>query len=350
MKKKNIVSLVYSLENTFVKKDIDYLNTITKKLYLHSSRPHKDPFRFLWNRVSELFFSLFYVSRSKIIFCWFNDYHAFFPLLIASLFSKKSVLIVGGYDAVADQTLKYGLFYRTNWRQKLAKINYHMARCIWVVDETLALGCPNAKSQERILSGIKTFLPKLSTPIQIVPTGYDPIFWKATKEKTPKTILTVANVPDLRTYQRKGIDLFMKLAKALPDYKFTLAGIDFKLQKHDTLPQNVTLLGTQDAKQLREIYSAHTYYFQGSRVEGLPNVLCEAMLCECIAIGRNVFGMPKAIGDTGFLFNPHEQWNKMIHFITQDKPELGKKGRARVQKQFHQKRRYDTLLETINKE
>ena len=146
---------------------------------------------------------------------------------------------------------------------------------------------------------------------------------KPQKTKTPKTILTVANVPDLRTYQRKGIDLFMKLAKALPDYKFTLAGIDFKLQKHDTLPQNVTLLGTQDAKQLREIYSAHTYYFQGSRVEGLPNVLCEAMLCECIAIGRNVFGMPKAIGDTGFLFNPHEQWNKMIHFITQDKPELG---------------------------
>ena len=64
MKKNNNVSLVYSLENTFVKKDIDYLNTITKKLYLHSSRPHKDPLRFLWNRVSELFFSLFYVSRS----------------------------------------------------------------------------------------------------------------------------------------------------------------------------------------------------------------------------------------------------------------------------------------------
>ena len=66
-----------------------------------------------------------------------------------------------------------------------------MARCIWVVDETLAFGCPNAKSQERILSGIKTFLPKLRTPIKIVPTGYDPIFWKATKEKIP-------NIRDIR--------------------------------------------------------------------------------------------------------------------------------------------------------
>ena len=74
------------------------------------------------------------------------------------------------------------------------------------------------------------------------------------------------------------------------------------------------------------------------------------MLCECIAIGRNVFGMPKVIGDIGFLFTPNQQWNEMIRFITQVKPELGKKGRARVKKQFHQKRRYDTLFKTINKD
>lgn len=35
--------------------------------------------------------------------------------------------------------------------------------------------------------------------------------------------------------------------------------------------------------------------------EGLPNTLCEAMLCGCIPVGSEVNGIPLAIGETGFV-------------------------------------------------
>lgn len=34
--------------------------------------------------------------------------------------------------------------------------------------------------------------------------------------------------------------------------------------------------------------------------EGLPTAVCEAMLCECVPVGTNRYGIPIAIGDTGF--------------------------------------------------
>jgi len=343
MNNKTKTALVYNLTNTFVQQDIQHLQNLSAQVYLHSSYPHKDPIRFWRNRLRELFFGLFYGPRVKVVFCWFNDYHAFFPLLWARLLAKKGVLIVGGYDAVSDPALQYGVFAKNNGRQWIAKWNYKLAHLIWVVDETLANGCENAQAQEQIQSGIKHFLPTISTPIEVVPTGYDPDFWKSTGDQKPHTILTVANIPDKRTFRRKGIDLFFRLAQDLPHFKFTLAGLTYALPKTIEVPQNVTLLGRQNANELRALYAKHYYYFQGSRVEGLPNVLCEAMLCECIPLVRNVFGMPKAVGETGFVFNPNKDWEKLLQFVANDEPKEGNKARERILKQFHIQARYEAF-------
>ena len=39
------------------------------------------------------------------------------------------------------------------------------------------------------------------------------------------------------------------------------------------------------------------------------------MLCECVPIGNNVFGISDAIGDTGFIFNGFEELYKVKKFF-----------------------------------
>ena len=126
--------------------------------------------------------------------------------------------------------------------------------------------------------------------------------------------MTVANITDKRTFERKGIPLFLYLAEQLPDYKFTLAGMKYQL-KTNSFPRNVKILGKQNGQQLKTLYGLNEFYFQGSKIEGLPNVLCEAMLCECIPLGNRVFGIPNAIGDTGIIFEGFNDIQKVIDFL-----------------------------------
>ena len=120
----------------------------------------------------------FYLPISKGIFSWFNDYHTTIPVLMAKLFKKPITIIIGGYDAVANTRLKYGIFSKNNARQKLARWNLKRSHSIWVVHKTLSEGCSFAKAQTNTNSGIKNFVPDLSTPIKEIPTAYDSNFWK----------------------------------------------------------------------------------------------------------------------------------------------------------------------------
>ena len=326
------VTLVYSLKNSFVLKDISLLEDMGHKVVTIHSPPYSDFIRFSWNRIKEFFLGFFLLANSKTVFSWFNDYHTVAAFFWAKKFNKQRILIVGGYDAVSSINLDYGIFLKNNFRQLLARWNYKNANEIWVVHKSLAEGCPKANQQQGTLSGILNFIPELKPTIREVPTAYDYEFWKREGEKNKKGIITVANISDQRTYLRKGIPLFVKLAERLPDYQFTIAGIQKPINYQADFPKNITLFGRLERKELKRQYNNHQFYFQGSMIEGLPNVLCEAMLCECVPIGTNVFGISDAIGNTGNIFDASEHLEPTISFIKslENPKQLGEKARKRI--------------------
>ena len=160
-------------------------------------------------------------------------------------------------------------------------------------------------------------------------------------------MITVANISDSRTLERKGIPLFIDLARSLPDFHFTIAGIQSLKELKGKLPVNVQLLGTQTRDELKMLYGKHQFYFQGSKVEGLPNVLCEAMLCECIPLGKAVFGISEAIGTTGLVFQAKDAIPTAIKFLTSKKKYDGANARKQIKEKYPLERREKAFLSVL---
>jgi glycosyltransferase involved in cell wall biosynthesis len=139
----------------------------------------------------------------------------------------------------------------------------------------------------------------------------------------------------------------------MKDVKFTIIGLSEEY--YDNLSKlnlpNVTLLKKISYDELILEYCRAKVFAQISMFEGMPSTLCEAMLCECIPVGSNVNGIPKIIGETGFIVNKRDL-NELISQLyealnsTEDR---GLKSREHIVSNFSLKRRREILLETLDR-
>ena len=177
---KQNITLSYSINRSFVKSDIYIFEALGYNVQRILSRPHKSTIYFIWNRTKELLKSLLYIPSSKIVVSWFNDYHALIPIIISKIFFKKSVIIVGGYDAIVDDENKHGVFYKHNIRSKIARLNYNLASEIWVVHKSLIKGCDKAASKFNVISGVENFIQNKPLKIKEINTEDNTIELKDT--------------------------------------------------------------------------------------------------------------------------------------------------------------------------
>lgn len=96
----------------------------------------------------------------------------------------------------------------------------------------------------------------------------------------------------------KGIDVFVELAKRLPeDYKIVLVGTNDAVDS--SLPEEiVSIHRTNNQKELAEIYSAADLFVNPTRQEAFGLVNIEALACGTPVITFNTGGSPECIDET----------------------------------------------------
>ena len=292
-------------------------------------------FSFNYFNLPLLYFKIF---KSDLILAWFAADHAFFSSLFTRFIKRPLVLVIGGYDVASIEELRYGSL-RTPVTRAMVRYALKHSDKVLTVDESL-------KDDAIKRAGVD------GKNIETVSTGYDDNIFKP-EGKKEDMVLTVSLTNDWNRVRLKGLDTFVKAAKFLPDTKFLVIGVIEKAKEKLKLNSspNVELLGPLYQEKLISYYQKAKVYCQLSMREGLPNTVCEAMLCECVPVGTHVEGIHTAIGNTGFYVD-HGDTQGTVQAIKKalsSTDKLGRKAREHIQNNFSFEKRKHILTDIINK-
>lgn len=283
--------------------------------------------------IIKLFFS---VPKTDVTYTWFASVYSAFTVFFSRLFGKKSVIVIGGVDVADYKEINYGIWLSW-WKSTFVKYAIRNADKILAVDPFL-------------IAEAKRLARYDGKNIVYLPTGYDHNYWKAEGEKE-NYILSVGVCEDEWRMMKKGFDKLIETALELPDVQFKIIGIKDELLKQiePHLPKNVDAISFVSPEVLLQYYQKAKVYTQVSYTEGLPNSLCEAMLCECIPVGTNRGGIPTGIGEAGFIFEYGDKKAMKEAFRNALKlpNETGKKARQHVIDNFPIHKRESALVSII---
>ncbi len=341
------------MPSSFVREDLDILGRRAELRIFRFGRDGKlGPTALAAMFVRQFAWLVREIRRCDAVYGWFADYHMVLPLLLARLFRKPVVVAVGGFDAIALPSLGYGVFLSA-WRAPLARLVLTHADILLPVSPSL-VHSTNTFSEwpSTVDQGIKVFAPDSRAEIRITPTGYDPGRWPIGPVQRARVVSTVGLIDSDRTLLRKGIDLFFEAARRLPDEDFRVVGVPDPddVRSRYRVSANVRLIRPVDRDDLVSHYHQTSVYVQLSRAEGLPNVLCEAMMCGCVPVGSRVFGIPDGIGPAGYVVDTPEP-DEIVRAIRQaldEAPSRREVARRHIAERFSRDRRRDALYTLLD--
>jgi len=284
----------FPVRATFVESDRKILagRYQVESFWFDGRKKSRTPLLFL----KQLAFLLRHGFSAGVLVSHFSGYHSLLPSLWGFVFRKPHYIILNGTECNNFPEFNYGylrkpLLYRcSSWSLKLA-------RRLLPVSESLVFSRYTYMPARYPEQGLRAFYPGLKTPVTVIHNGVDPekFLLPAVDERTVNSFITVAaGWQDPNRSAIKGVDLFLALAKRLPEANFTLVG--GLAGQGPSLPPNVLHVPHVSPEELAGLLQRHAFYVQLSVSEGFGIALAEAMLCGCMPIVSNVGVLPEIAG------------------------------------------------------
>jgi len=265
--------------------------------------------RFFSKLISLVGFILMNLKNTTALVTWFADYHAAVMVFVSRLTGKKVIIFAGGQEAICYPELKKGVYYK---KLRAFCVRYALKNAFHVIlnHKSLLWHENFYYADEGKKDGIRYYIPDIKTPMTVIANGANTIkFYRDPAiPKEDDRVLTVGTMGSTNDFFNKGFDLFIEMARRMPEKKFTLIG--FRKEFMPWIEQNYgvsrisnleTILYFCPDELLFMNYNRAKVFVQASITEGMPFTLNEAMLCGCIPVGSDVNGIPDAIGDTGII-------------------------------------------------
>lgn len=307
---KNRIVYIKPNNTSFVKGD----ETILKKHYnVRSVLLYQSKGNFYYSlSMAKMFCVLLLNSfrKNTVFICWFADYHAAIMTFAAKLTRKKSIIFIGGQEAINYPELEKGVYRK---KIRAAFVGYSLRNTDLIIANHQSLIYHQNyyyNPEHPHIDGIKHYVSNLKTPVEIIYNGIDPekFVRDYSVKKEENLILTVGTMSQIGDFYNKGFDLFIQTAQRMPDLRFILIGLNSNFlawieeNYHFSNIPNLTIIPSFCPQNiLNESYNKAKVFVQASITEGMPNTLSEAMLMGCIPVGSNVNGIPDAIGETGVI-------------------------------------------------
>jgi glycosyltransferase involved in cell wall biosynthesis len=276
------------------------------------------------------------VLRADVVFGWFASWHTFFPITLAWLLRKPSVMVVGGFDTANMPDIGYG--YQQGGIRRAASR--------WIMRRARRL----ATNSEYSLSEIERNTEVPPARVRVIHHGVPDPFGEDPPPKE-REALTVGAI-DHTTLVQKGQIPFVEAAAELPDVRFIFAGkwLDDSVDElRARAGENVRFTGWLSDDDLHATYKRAAVYVQASRHEGFGLAVAEAMLAGCVPVVMNVTAMPEVVGDAGVLIESQEPAEVAggIRRALELGPDAARRARERILTAFPMERRRAGILALV---
>ena len=276
------------------------------------------------------------VKESDVVFGWFAGWHTAPAVYYAKRYGKKSIIVVGGYDAANEPEINYGSFARLKEKTPAE----------YVLKNAHVLLAVSNFTKSEILKRVKP------NDVRVVYNVVDVERFKPSGRKEKDLVITVG-VVKWNNLKRKGLETFVRAAEYLPDTKFVVIGkvmddsIDY-LRK--IASKNVQFTGFVSDSELVRWYQRAKVVCQLSYYEAFGLAPAEGMACGCIPVVTDKKnGMKEFIGDLGF-YVPYGDSKATVEAIKKalkKSEEWEKRVRERIIRFFTIEKREKELIEIV---